>query len=63
MILDHRGRALTRRKQYGLVRAPVEYVLADPPAAGELEQLGDAIATERIDADQGSPTDDSPRID
>jgi len=45
VLLDPYGRELVRRKQYGLVTGPLEYVLADPPAARQLvDAIGDTIA-------------------
>ena len=44
MLLDSAGRAIERRKQYGFVRGPVEYVAVEPAAEGDLE-LVDAIGS------------------
>jgi hypothetical protein len=45
VLLDSAGRAIERRKQYGFLREPVEYVAVEPAAAdGDLE-LVDAIGS------------------
>jgi hypothetical protein len=57
VLYDHAGRAIVRRKQYGLTRGPIEYVLADPPPAADVE-LCDAIGSHTLD----EPDDDDEGI-
>ena len=62
LLLDSSGRAIVRRKHYGLTRGPAEYILADPPQAGELataDVIGSAFLPaeeEELDDDDSGPT-------
>jgi hypothetical protein len=57
VLLDYDGRAIVRRKQYGFIRGPIEYVLAEPPPAADVE-LCDAIGSHTLD----EPDDDDQGI-
>ena len=58
MFLDNEGRELVRAKHYGFLRpAEPEYVLAEPPAAEELELFDDAIGTWHTYDDDGHSPD------
>lgn len=74
MLLDHTGREIVRRKQYGLTRGPHEYQLAEPTAqlvdyAGDeldVDAFGylipEADDDDELDGEEEETDFDSPRI-
>jgi hypothetical protein len=64
VLLDHLGRQITRRKQFGYLRGPVEYVLAEPEPTPDID-LCDAIGATFTPTSDDDDEDyiDSPNID
>ena len=58
MLFDADGRAIVRRKEYGLTRGPRDYVLAEPPSGELVDAIGNTFLPEEEEEidDDCSPT-------
>jgi hypothetical protein len=67
VLYDHLGRAIARRKQYGLTRAALEYALVIEPRqiedAPAVYAVGYVIEPDEEDEDEGLNDDDRAGID